>query len=215
MTAEPQCATCSWQPLALSSSPAPVSAQNFRIALREDPDSLDPTLARTYVGRIVFAGLCDKLFDINEKLEIVPQLAPSYEWTDPKTLVIHLRPGVLFQDGTKMDAEAVKYTLERHLTMPGSFRRAEINAIDHVEVVDPLTVRIVLKAPSSPFLAQLTDRSGMIVSPKAAEAEGKDFALHPVCAGPFKFVERVRAGPHHAGAVPAVLGREATSISTG
>ena len=167
------------------------SAQTFRIALREDPDILDPTLARTYVSRIVFAGMCDKLFDINEKLETVPQLALGYEWASPTELVIKLRPGVLFHDGERMDAAAVKYSLERHLTMSGSFRRSEINAMDHVDVVDPLTVRIVLKDPSSPFLAQLTDRAGMMVSPKAAEASGKDFGLHPVCAGPFRFVERV------------------------
>ena len=167
------------------------SAQTLRIALREDPDVLDPTLARTYVSRIVFAGLCDKLFDINEKLEIVPQLGLSHEWTSPTELVIKLRPGVVFHDGEKLDAEAVKYSLNRHLTMNGSFRRSEINAIDHVDAVDPLTVKIVLKAPSAPFLAQLLDRSGMIVSPKAAEAAGKDFGLKPVCAGPFRFVERV------------------------
>lgn len=166
-------------------------AQTLRIALREDPDILDPTLARTYVGRIAFAGLCDKLFDINEKLEIVPQLALSYEWTNPTNLVIKLRPGVMFHDGEALDAAAVKYSLERHLTMQGSFRRSEINVMDRVEVVDPLTVRIVLKTASSPFVSQLTDRAGMIVSPKAAEAAGKDFGLHPVCAGPFRFVERV------------------------
>ncbi len=90
-----------------------------------------------------------------------------------------------------MDAAAVKYSLDRHLTMPGSFRRGEISAIDHVEVVDPQTIRIVLKSPSGAFLAQLTDRAGMIVAPKAAEQEGKNFGLHPVCAGPFSFVERV------------------------
>jgi peptide/nickel transport system substrate-binding protein len=166
-------------------------AQTLRIALREDGDILDPTLARTYVGRIVFAGLCDKLFDIDEKLRIVPQLALGYEWADPQTLVIRLRPGVTFHDGEPFDADAVKYTLERHLTLPGSFRRGEISAIDHVEVIDPMTVRIVLKTPSSPLLAQLTDRAGMIVAPKAAEAAGKDFGLHPVCTGPFKFTERV------------------------
>ena len=167
------------------------SAQTLRIALREDPDTLDPTLARTYVSRIVFAGLCDKLFDINEKLEMVPQLALGYEWASPVELVIHLRPGVLFPDGTAMDAGAVKYSLERHLTMAGSYRRSEINALDHVDVVDPMTVKLMLKAPSAPFLSQLTDRAGMIVSPKAAEAAGKDFGLHPVCAGPFRFVERM------------------------
>ena len=58
-------------------------------------------------------------------------------------------------------------------------------------MVDPKTVSILLKAPSSPFLAQLTDRAGMIVSPKAAEAAGKNFGTKPVCAGPFRFVERV------------------------
>jgi peptide/nickel transport system substrate-binding protein len=152
---------------------------------------MDPTTATTYVGRIVFAGLCDKLFDIDEKLNIVPQLAIGYEWADDKTLVIHLRPGVKFQDGEALDAAAVKYTLDRYLTMQGSFRKGEISSIDHVEVVDPGTVRVVLKSPSGAFLAQLTDRSGMILPPKATEAEGKDFAAHPVCSGPFKFVERV------------------------
>ena len=81
--------------------------------------------------------------------------------------------------------------MERHLTLQGSFRKSEISSIDHVEVVDPATVRIVLKTPSGAFLSQLTDRSGMVLPPKATEAAGKDFALHPVCSGPFKFVERV------------------------
>ena len=96
-----------------------------------------------------------------------------------------------FQDGEAFDAAAVKYSLERHLTMQGSFRKGEIGSIDHVEVVDPATVRVVLKSPSGAFLAQLTDRSGMMLPPKATEAAGKDFASHPVCSGPFKFVERV------------------------
>jgi len=170
---------------------APAQAQTLRIGLGEDPDILDPTLARTFVGRIVFAGLCDKLFDIDAKLNIVPQLATGYEWADPKTLVIKLRPGVTFHDGEKLDAAAVKYSLERHATMQGSFRRSEISTMERVEVVDPLTVRIVLKEPSAPFLAQLTDRAGMVVSPKAAEAAGKDFGLKPVCTGPFRFVERI------------------------
>jgi peptide/nickel transport system substrate-binding protein len=176
----------------LTALPPPTAAQQMlRIALREDADILDPTLASTYVGRIVFAGLCDKLFDINEKLEIVPQLATGYEWADPKTLVLHLRPNVTFHDGEPLDAAAVKATFERYLTMQGSFRRSEISSMDHAEVVDPLTVRVVLKQPSSPFLSQLVDRAGMILAPKAAEQGGKDFGLHPVCTGPFKFTERV------------------------
>ena len=173
---------------------AGVHAQTtLRIGLAEDPDMLDPTLGRTYVGRIVFSAFCDKLFDIDEKLNIVPQLALSYETSaDGKEMTIKLRPGVKFHDGEPFDAEAAKFSLERHLTMPGSFRKPELGAVDHIDVVDPLTIKLVLKAPFSPLITQLTDRAGMMVSPKAAKEEGDKFGLHPVCAGPYKFVERVQ-----------------------
>ncbi|GGF36207.1 ABC transporter substrate-binding protein [Aliidongia dinghuensis] len=167
-------------------------AQQLRIGLQDDPDVLDPTISRTFVGRVVFASMCDKLFDITPDLKIVPQLATGYEWSaDQKSLMIKLRDGVLFQDGTKMDAAAVKYSLERHLTLPGSTRKSELTGVTGVEVVDPSIVRINLSAPFAPLLAVLSDRAGMIVSPKAAEAGAAAFASHPVCAGPFKFVERV------------------------
>src|SRR4030088_936115 len=165
----------------------------LRIGLAEDPDVLDPSMARTYVGRIVFAAFCDKLFDIDDKLNIVPQLALSHETSaDGKEMTIKLRPGVKFHDGEAFDAEAAKFSLERHLTMQGSFRKPELAAVDHVEVVDPLTIKLVLKTPFSPLIAQLTDRAGMMVSPKAAKEAGDKFGLHPVCAGPYKFVERVQ-----------------------
>jgi peptide/nickel transport system substrate-binding protein len=177
--------------LALLAGPA-MAETTLRIGLAEDPDALDPTLARTFVGRIVFAALCDKLFDIGPKLEIVPQLALSYGWSeDHKALTIALRQGVLFHDGEPMDAAAVKYSIERHLKLPGSNRKGEISAVTGVDIVDDHTVRLDLATPFSPLLAQLTDRAGMIVSPKAAEAAGDKFASHPVCAGPFKFTERV------------------------
>jgi peptide/nickel transport system substrate-binding protein len=165
----------------------------LRIGLAEDPDILDPTPARTYVGRIVFAAFCDKLFDIDETLNIVPQLALSHETSaDGKEMTIKLRPNVKFHDGEAFDAEAAKYSLERHLTLQGSFRKPELAALDHVEIVDPLTIKLVLKMPYSPLISQLTDRAGMMISPKAAKEAGDKFGLHPVCAGPYKFVERVQ-----------------------
>jgi peptide/nickel transport system substrate-binding protein len=178
--------------LSLAAAALAANAQTLRIGLAEDPDVLDPTLARTFVGRIVFSALCDKLFDIDEKLTIVPQLAQSYEWSaDSKTLTIKLRPGVTFHDGEPMDAAAVKFSLDRHKTMAGSNRRGELAPVASVDVVDPMTVKINLAAPFSPLLAQLADRAGMIVSPKAAKEEGDKFGAKPVCSGPFKFVERV------------------------
>jgi peptide/nickel transport system substrate-binding protein len=179
-------ALASYAPLAQAQS-----GEALRIGIRDDPDILDPTFSRTYVGTVVMTALCDKLFDFDAKLNIVPVLASGYQWADSKTLLIKLRPDVQFQNGEKLDADAVKYTLERHLSANGSFRRSEISAMDHADVVDPLTVRVVMKQAFSPFVAILTDRAGMMLPPKAAEAGGKDFGLHPVCAGPYRFVERV------------------------
>ena len=167
-------------------------SQTLRVGLAEDPDVLDPTLARTFVGRIVFAALCDKLFDIDEKLNIVPQLATGYEWSaDSKTLTIKLRTDVTFHDGEKLDAAAVKFNIERHKTMAGSNRSGELRPVASVDVVDPATVKLNLSAPFTPILAALADRAGMMVSPKAAKAEGDNFGAKPVCSGPFKFSERV------------------------
>jgi peptide/nickel transport system substrate-binding protein len=173
------------------SASAVAQPTTLTIGLREDPDVLDPTLGSAYVSRIVYASMCDKLIDLDAKLNLVPQLATSWDYEDPTHLVLHLRPGVVFHDGEPFDAEAVRYKLTRDRTIKGSMRVGEVNAIDAIEVVDPLTVRLVLKAPSSPLLSQLADRAGIMISPKAAEAAGADFGSHPFCAGPFAFESRV------------------------
>jgi peptide/nickel transport system substrate-binding protein len=122
----------------------------------------------------------------------VPQLATAYEWSaDHKALTIKLRKNVTFHDGEKLDAAAVKFNIERHKTMAGSNRRGELAPVTGVDVVDDSTVRLNLSAPFAPLLAQLADRAGMMVSPKAAQAEGDKFGSKPVCSGPFRFVERV------------------------
>jgi peptide/nickel transport system substrate-binding protein len=176
--------------LAIAASAA--TAQTLRIGLAEDPDILDPSLARSFVGRIVFASLCDKLVDIDEKLNIVPQLATSWQWSpDNKALTMKLRPGVTFHDGEKFDAAAVKFNIERHKTIAGSNRRGELLPVSTVDVVDDMTVRLNLSAPFSPLLTVLADRAGMMVSPKAAQANAANFGSKPVCSGPFKFVERI------------------------
>src|SRR5438552_12216376 len=99
-------------------------AQTLRFGLAEDPDVLDPTLARTFVGRIVFAALCDKLFDIDEKLNIVPQLATAYDWSaDSKALTMKLRTDVTFPAGEKFDTAAVNFNIERHKPTAGTNSR--------------------------------------------------------------------------------------------
>ena len=153
--------------------------------------------------------MCDKLFDIDEHLNIVPQLATSYEWTDPKTLTIHLRPGVLFQDGEKMGCcRIAKSTLERNLILKGSYRRAEISAIDHIEIVDRLTVRLVLNSPDAPLVAQLADRAGMIVAPQTAAAEGANFDLASSLCRSLRVQGTRAAGSYHADPFSRLLGCE-------
>ena len=164
----------------------------LRIALAEDPDALDPTLARTFVGRMVFLHMCEKLYDLNSRLEIVPQLAAALPAlsSDKKTMTIRLRRGVRFNDGTPMTAQAVKTSLDRHRTLTGSARASELAPVASVDVVNATTVRLQLRDRFSPLTAQLADRAGMIMSPKQLEALGDRFATNPICVGPFKFVSR-------------------------
>ncbi len=177
--------------MALTPLAAFAEGGTLRIGLRQDPDVLDPTLGSAYVSRIVYASMCDKLFDIDVNLNIVPQLVTGYEYADPTHLILHLRQNVTFQDGEVFDAEAAKVSLMRHLTAKGSMRAGEINAIQAVEVVDPATIRLVLKAPAAQLLAQLADRAGIMMSPKALAAAGDQFGQHPVCVGPYAFDSRV------------------------
>ena len=162
------------------------------LALAEDPDALDPTLARTLVSREVFVSMCEKLYDVDADLELVPQLAAELPEVseDGTTVTVPLREGVVFNDGTPFDAAAVKTTLDRHLTLEGSARQADLTAVESVEVVDPTTVQLNLSAAFSPLTAQLADRAGMIMSPTQLKALGEQFATDPVCVGPFQFVSR-------------------------
>ncbi|HEY4908546.1 MAG TPA: ABC transporter substrate-binding protein, partial [Methylomirabilota bacterium] len=177
----------------LAAEPAQAQKKALVVALNQDPDILDPTLARTYVGRIIFSQMCEKLYEIDENLRIFPQLAADLPAvTDGgKTVTIKLRPGIKFNDGTPMNAEAVRYSLDRHLNMKGSNRRSELESINSIEVLDPLTVRLKLKVPFSPLVAILSDRAGMPVSPTAATKLGDKFGTAPVCVGPWQFVERI------------------------
>ena len=163
----------------------------LRIGLQDDPDSFDPARAYSFVGRIILTSLCNKLVDTAPDLSFVPQLALS--WTtapDGKAVTFKLRPGVKFSDGTDMDAAAVAFNIDRGLHLPGSRRSSEISAVDTVDVLDPLTVRFNLKAPFAPLIAQLSDRAGLIASPKALQNPA-GFDAAPACSGPFKLRERV------------------------
>lgn len=169
-----------------------LASGTLRYGMLDDPDALDPAQSGTYSGRVVFAALCDKLIDVSPDLRFVPQLATHWAWSaDNLSLTLALRANVHFQDGTLFDAAAVKANLERYLHAPYSLRRPELGPLSTISVIDPATVRLTLSRPYAPLLAVLADRAGMMLSPTALAHDGKNIALHPVCAGPFSFVERV------------------------
>lgn len=162
----------------------------LRIGLQEDPDVLDPHKARTFVGRIVFKGLCDKLLDIKPDLSLVPRLATEWSFSpDGLTLTMKLRSDAKFHDGEPFNAEAAKANLDRARTLPDSLRRSELASVDTVEAPDATTLVMKLKRPDATLLAQLTDRAGMMLAPKSLSG---DVGTKPVCSGPYKFVERVQ-----------------------
>ncbi|MCO6179858.1 ABC transporter substrate-binding protein [Ciceribacter sp. RN22] len=172
---------------------SPALSAELRIGLADDADVLDPAQSRTFVGRIVYTAMCDKLVDVSPDLKIVPQLATEWAWSaDGKELTMKLREGVKFHDETPFNAAAVVATIERNMTLPESRRKSELSSVEKIEAVGDYEVKFTLKAPDVTLLAQLSDRAGMIVSPAAAKELGANFGSKPVCAGPFKFVERVQ-----------------------
>ena len=158
-----------------------------------EPDALDPTLARTFSGREVFLTFCEKLYDLNAKAQIVPQLASKLPTIskDKLTVTIPLRKGIKFNDGTPFNADAVVKTIQRDQTLKGSARASEISPVDTVTAQGQYTVAFHLKTPYSPLTAQLADRAGMIMSPAQIDKLGDKFATNPICVGPFMYDNRV------------------------
>lgn len=177
----------------------PVGTQSVRsggelvMGLSSEPDRLDPTTSSSLYTRYVMTTMCEKLYDLDASGQIVPQLATGLPSTSPDglTVTIPVRTGIVFADGTPFDAAAVRTSLQRHLTLKGSQRTSEMGPVRTVEAPDPGHVVLTFDAPFAPITAALADRAGMILSPAALASEGADFGDHPVCVGPFKFVERV------------------------
>jgi peptide/nickel transport system substrate-binding protein len=170
----------------------PAGADVLRIGLQADPSTLDPAQSAAFVDRVVMAAVCDKLIEVDPKLAYVPQLATEWSWApDGLSLTMKLRAGVTFHDGEPLDAEAVRFNIERDKTASYSRRKSELAPVRSVTVIDPLTVRFDLSEPYAPLLAQLADRAGMMVSPKAARELGDKLGVRPVCAGPYRLAEWV------------------------
>lgn len=169
-----------------SSGGGPAAGGTLKVGLSLNPSSLDPITGTSGYDHPILYALFDTLIDFDpQSLEPKPGLAESWDQPDPQTLILTLREGVTFQDGTPFDAAAVKVNLDRALTDDVSLIKADLASIDSVEATDAKTVTIKLKTPDSSLPLKLADRPGMMNSPKAIEG-GQDLDRNPVGTGPYK-----------------------------
>jgi peptide/nickel transport system substrate-binding protein len=160
-------------------------------ALGNNPKTFDPMLTNDVASSAVQVNIVEGLYKYDENFRPVPWLAEKVDISPDNTqYTFTLRQGVKFHDGTEMDAEAVKFSMERVKNNPASVRNADARAIAEIAVLDKYTVRVSLNEPFAPFPSRLTAGLGGIVSPKAVREMGDErFGLNPVGTGPFKFGE--------------------------
>ncbi|HLW58626.1 MAG TPA: ABC transporter substrate-binding protein [bacterium] len=179
-------------------APRGASAQakgTLRIARGANARSLDPHINARLYDRVVLYTLYEPLIDADSQGNFFPVLARSWEiGSTGRVVTFHLRPGVVFHDGTPFTAEVVKYNIERILDpATGSEHRVRFEGIiQGVRAVDSTTAQLYLTRPYPPLFSELMDRPGLMVSPAAVKKYGKDFARNPVGTGPFKFVEWIQ-----------------------
>lgn len=173
----------------------PVSGGTLNVGFISDLRTMNPLESTQWTERQVLFLMFDRLIDLNPDFSLKPGLAESWQFeNDDKRVILNLRSGVQFHDGTPFNAEAVKWNLDTRLDPEGnsSQRRQLEGVIENVEVVDDLTVAINLSSPYPPLLSLFADRAGLMASPAAAEKYGEDIGSHPVGTGPFKLDEWTR-----------------------
>ena len=160
----------------------------LRVAAYSNPSRLDPSTGTNGADHAFLWPMFDTLIDIDfATLKAKPKLAESWEFRDPTTLVLNIRNGVKFHDGVPLDADAVRFNFVHMMTNPASGVKGEISTIKSVEVEGPMRVALKLSQADVSLVLALTDRSGMMSSPKAIQERGASYDRNPVGAGQYVF----------------------------
>ena len=160
----------------------------LRVASYSNPSRLDPSTGTNGADQAMLWPMFDTLLDIDfATLQPKPKLAESFEFRDPTTLVLNIRKDVTFHDGVALDADAVKFNFTHMMTNPASAVKGEISTLKSVEVDGPMRVVLKLSQPDVSIVLALTDRSGMMSSPKAITERGADYDRNPVGTGQYVF----------------------------
>lgn len=169
----------------------PVKGGQIVVAIERDATTFDPTKSQDVYSNAIIGLVCDSLYKIDDKGQVVGSLVEKTENPQPNVYVMTLRKGIKFQDGTDLDAAAVKFNLERHMNDPKGTRLQDVKDITSIDTPDPQTLRITLKAPFAPFTSKLTGGAGYIQSPTAVQKLGDNLQrdLTGAGSGPYKFVQ--------------------------
>ncbi|WP_087972419.1 ABC transporter substrate-binding protein [Oceanobacillus rekensis] len=170
----------------------PVQGGEAVFAYNTDLSNYDPIKGSAGSDHTLLWPVYETLIKFTSELEPEPGLAESWEFTDNTTLLLNLREGVTFHDGTPFNAEAVKFNIER--INSGESNISDLENIEKVEIIDEHTVELIFSQPDSSILLALSDRGGMMASPTAVEEYGEDYSLNPTGAGPFKMVNHIPNG---------------------
>ena len=157
------------------------------IAMKADPKTLDPQKSIDTMSNKSITLIYDTLLDLDENLNLKPNLAESWERLDDCNVVFHLKKGVKFHNGEELKAEDVKFTLERAASSPQTLYL--FKPINKVTVIDDYTVQVTTDKPFGALLNNLAAVQGGIVSKKAVLKYGDDYVNHPVGTGQYKLKE--------------------------
>lgn len=153
-----------------------------------EPTTLDYQQAGDSSPYLVVSNLCDSLLRLNPDFSTSPALARSWDRPDPRTLVLHLRDGVRFWDGTTLTSADVVYSLKRQLD-PNAIANSFFVNVRSIEATDPHTVTVRFTRPDELFLKELATTAGTVVQARYAEHAGKKFGTAAgslMCSGPFE-----------------------------
>jgi ABC-type transport system substrate-binding protein len=168
----------------------PKKGGTLRVSAFTNPSSLDPATGGAGSDHTFLFTMYDTLTEWEyDTLKPKPGLAESWSFTDLTTLVLKIRSGVMFHDGTPLDAEAVRFNIARGKNDAKSNIKADLATLASVEVTGPLQVTLKLSTPDTALPAILSDRAGMMVSPTALKAAASgDLKRTPVGTGAYTFV---------------------------
>jgi ABC-type transport system substrate-binding protein len=176
------------------------------VTYKDDVSTLDPAIGYDWQNWSMIKSLFDGLMDYEPgTTTLTPDLAESYTISeDGKVFTFKLRPGVKFHNGRELNADDVKYSIERVVNpatqSPGAgffgtiagfaeFQSGAAKEIGGIRVVDPLTVEFTLTRPDATFLHVMAINFSHVVPKEAVEEYGADFGRHPVGTGAYELAE--------------------------